>query len=71
LWLSAALLFSLNLFFSFGYPYSINFNLPNVFWVNYPMVRILSLIQLTLFVSMMVISIKNNISIERNRSRIK
>ena len=71
LWLSAALLFSLNLFFSFGYPYSMNFNLLNVFWVNYPLVRILSLLQLILFVLMVIISLKNNISIERNRSRIK
>jgi hypothetical protein len=56
LWLAAALLFSLDLFFSWGYP--LNFSLPGIFWTYYPLVRILSLLQVALFVLMVKVCLE-------------
>jgi len=69
LWLAAALLFSINLFVSWGYP--VNLQLHDVFWANYPLVRILSFLQTGIFVLMVIISFKSNNSIKLNRGRTK
>lgn len=50
LWVLAASIFSLNLFFSWGYP--INLQIHDIFWINYPIVRLLSFLQFFLFLSM-------------------
>lgn len=57
LWLGAAILFSVNLFTSWGYP--VNLQLHDVFWTNYPLVRILSFTQTALFIVAVFICYKN------------
>lgn len=55
-WICAALIFSVNLFVSWGYP--VNLQLHDIFWANYPVVRILSFTQVAIFVLIVGIGLK-------------
>lgn len=65
LWLGAAFLFSVNLFASWGYP--VNLQLHDAFWGNYFIIRILSLSQTIIFVTMVIVGLRN--SDEDNQKR--
>ena len=56
LWLGAAVLFSINIFTSWGYP--VNLQLHDIFWTNYPLVRLLSFVQVTIFIAAVVICLR-------------
>lgn len=64
LWLGAAILFSINLFTSWGYP--VNLQLHDVFWANYPVVRILSFLQVVIFIIMTAICFKPDEKISKD-----
>lgn len=57
LWFLAATIFSINLFTSWGYP--VNLQIHDVFWSNYPVVRILSFTQTAIFALMIIIGFRN------------
>lgn len=65
LWLVASIIFSINLFTSWGYP--VNLQLHDIFGVNYPIVRILSFTQLAIFVLVIVIGFRYKD--ERNKEK--
>jgi hypothetical protein len=68
LWFAAAILFSLNLFFSWGYP--VNLQLHDVVWSDFTLVRVLSLMQVVIFLLAVRILIKDVVTGEVVKSRL-
>jgi len=58
LWLAAAVIFSINLFTSWGYP--VNLQIHDSFWSNYPLVRVISFVQVIIFLLTIIMALRQS-----------